>query len=252
MVTKKIDELLMKINRIKLYKLLILISGFSLSVALTGYLSHTFSWFIFNRMTKSNAPKVQVQASLQVDYDIYVDESETPLAEDEIVFSSLIPGQTPRTVTVVATNTGQNDAALTLSFLAPLAAEEVPFVDTLGTYGPLGYYYYFGSQIELHAIETKINSVSVVTTNNVGAFLVPTTNVGVAKGQVTGVEDEITTFSPLDFVEDVVIAVGEEITIKTTFLFVDNGTDQNVYMEAWPANGVSSRTLHISLGEVFP
>lgn len=233
----------------RLHKILIFISGLSLSVALTGYLSLTFSWFFFNRSGQTDAPRVKILANLQVTYDIYLDDSVTPLVGDEIVFSDLIPGQGERSVKVVATNTGLDDAKISLGFLAPTVSEEVPYVDTTGSYGPSNYYYYFGSQIQISAVETKVENSNVVVPHGLNSFLVPTSSGGLPKGQVNGVENEITTFNPLSFASDITILVGKTATIKTTFRFVDNTTDQSIYMSAWPSVGVSARVINVSLSE---
>lgn len=232
----------------KVQKLALAISAFSLAAVLTAFFSMTFSWFAFNRSARVIYEEAEAVANLRVAYAIYVDDSPTPLEGSEILFADLIPGQQPRKIKLVAENIGEETTKLNLSFLAPLSNEEVPFIDSAGIYGPANYYYYLGSQIAVKSVDVKIDNVPVVTNNGAGSFLVPTNSVGVSKGQVNGVDSEITTFSDLSLASGVTVAVGEVAIIEMTFIFVDNGTNQNVYMDAWNSGGVSKRNIKLKLG----
>lgn len=238
-------------KRIKIIRLNIVLALFSVGASLSAFMYTTFSWFTFNRSAGTEQNRVKIEANLKVNYEFYIDDSASPLADDQINFNNLIPGQKPRKIKFVATNTGNAPLYLNLSFLEPLVTDETPYIDTLGTYGPVDYYYYLGSQIQVKQVSATVNSAPFVTTTGAGHYLVTTSSINVSKGQDTGVEDEITSFTSLALIDDVLMDIGDVTTVEMVFLFVDNGTNQNVYMEEWPTNGVSSRQISMHLIEAI-
>lgn len=231
----------------KLQKVSLLVSGLALAATLTAFFSVSFSWFMHKRDAAIDKPETEVVGQLQVSYLTYLDGATTAHPGQSIIYDNLLPGQNRRTIKIEITNTGELPTIVNLSFLAPTSEQEIPFIDTAGLYGEPGYYYYFGSQIKIENTVAKVNNVAVSLLNPVNDFLVTTETLG--KGQINGVAAEVAAIPELEILEDINFQVGDVITVEYTILFIDNATNQNVFTEAWPTEGVSYRTFKIHLKE---
>ncbi len=231
----------------KLQKVSLVVSGLALAATLTAFFSVSFAWFTHKRDAAILKPETTAVAQYQVSYLTFIDNVQ--LSGSNIEYHDLFPGQKEITIRFEITNTGELATNLNLAFLSPTPVQEVPFIDEDGLYGVEGFYYYFGSQIKIENISAKVNDADVSLINPVSDFLVETTPLG--SGQVNGVAAEVA-ISELEILEDTHLEVGDVLKVEYTLLFVDNGTNQNVYMDAWPTDGVSSRDFKIHLKEGNP
>ncbi len=229
-----------------LQKISLLVSGLALAATLTAFFSVSFAWFTHKRDAAIQKPETEMTAHYQVSYLTYLNDSVNPHNSDKILNYTLYPGQKKLKIRFEITNIGEFATKVNLAFIAPSAEQEVPFIDTAGDYGTAGYYYYFGSQIKIENISAKVNNIDVTLLDPADEFLITTTPEG--NGQVNGVASALT-IPELEILEDVNILVGEVLSVEYTLLFVDNDTNQNVFKDAWPTNGVSSRDFKIHLKE---
>lgn len=220
----------------------------SLTVALTALSYVTFAWFQFNRRAEIGGTNVDVNGNFDVVYSLYED---NVLQSDGVVdFNDFYPGNVHARKLKISVTNFDADLHMTWFFAAPTALQEIAFVDTNGDYGTAGNYYYLGSQIQIAAVAVIVDAVPVASTNAAGTYLVSTSSVGLTKGQVNGVATSVTNTPRIDLVENVLLPFGQTATIEITFTFVDNGTNQNVYKDAWPAVGITSRLLSLYLKNV--
>ena len=233
------------VTSVKVIRVRLALMFVSLAVALTALSYITFSWFLFNRRADIGGLAVDVNGNFDVTYSLYENDV---LDDDSVIdFSSFYPGQVHRQKLTIVTSNFADDVLITWSLKMPTALEEVPFIDTLGDYGEANYYYYLGSQIQVNEVNVTVNDIPLTALTAEGNFLVTTSSTGLTKGQVNGVASEITSIPTLDLVEDVTLGYYQTATIDIYFTFVDNGTNQNVYQNAWPTMGVSSRQLVLFL-----
>ena len=235
-------------TQIKRIKVGLGISLVTLAISLTALGYVTYAWFELKRRELTNFDQVQVTDNFDVTYMLYKDSVYD--TDNQIAFDDFYPGDVhKRTLTIVATN-HDDDVKMTWFFKAPTALDEVPYVDTNGDYGNAGYYSYLGSQIQIESVSVLVNSVPTTTVNAAGTYLVTTNSVGLTKGQVNQVADVPLMNDNINLVEGVTLPSGQTATIDIVFTFVDNGTNQNIFKDAWPATGVCRRSLTVFLAKV--
>lgn len=234
----------------KLQKISLLVSGLALAATLTAFFSVSFAWFTHKRDAAILKPETTAVAQYQVSYLTFV--NNVQLTGSNIEYHDLFPGQNKMTIRFEITNTGELETNLNLSFLAPTTVQEVPFIDEDGLYGEENYYYYFGSQIKIENISAQVNDLDITLLNPVSDFLVETEAEG--NGQVNGVEAAVL-IPELEILEDTYLEVGDVLKVEYTLLFVDNATNQNVFMNEWNQEGAlytSNRDFKIHLKEGTP
>lgn len=235
----------LKATSIKVIRLRMALTFLSLAVALTALSYVTFSWFIFNRRAEIGGVQVDVNGNFDVTYALYQDD--VIVDDGQVDFNNFYPGAVHRRKLTLVTNNFGDDIKFTWTFKAPTALEEVPFIDTLGDYGTAGNYYYLGSQIQISEVVVKVNAVVVSATTAQGSYLVTTNSIGLTKGQVNGVASAVTNIPNMYLAQAVTLPYFQTAVIDIFFTFVDNGTNQNVYKDAWPLSGFTSRALTLFL-----
>lgn len=235
-------------TQIKRIKVGLGISLVTLAISLTALGYVTYAWFEHKRREMVNFDEILATDNLDVTYMLYKDSVYD--ADNQIEFEDFYPGDVhKRTLTIVATN---HDADVKMSwfFKAPTELDEIPYIDTDGDYGTAGYYNYLGSQIQIESVSVLVNSVPTATVNAAGTYLVTTNSVGLTKGQVNGVAAVPLMPDNIFIVDGLILPSGQTATIDIVFTFVDNGTNQNVFKDAWPASGVCRRSLALFLAKV--
>lgn len=224
----------------------LLVTFIATSLSLVSLISVSIAWFQSNRIINANLSGVYVRDLYDV--TISLKQDGVSITDGIIHFEDFFPGVlNEHEVEIAITNNSDSLLYTTWYFRTPSSEQEVPYVDTAGTYGPEGYYYYFGSQIQVSDVYAEVGSTTVDTGVGEGEYLIETNSVGLTQGQVNGVSSPITSFSQFYLLDDFGVDVGQTATIIFTLTFVDNLTNQNVYQLAWPTSGVSERQLGLYL-----
>lgn len=224
-----------------------LITLFGVVVSFASLVTVSLAWFQMNRKLMANYAGVEINNLFDV---TIVMRQDGELVTDGVIrFEDFFPGQAnARQLEITITNNSDDLLHTSWFFKDATSEQEVPYIDTLGTYGEANYYYYFGSQIQISSVSAVSDLTSVDTGAGEGEYLLETNGVGLTQGQVNGVANAITTFPRLDILNSFPIEGGATANIAFTFLFVDNGTNQNVYSLAWPSVGVCQRNLSVFVG----
>jgi hypothetical protein len=219
-------------------------------IALFSFLSVTLSWFQSARRIDTNVSGIYVTNLYNA--TISLKHNDEPVTDGIIGFDEFYPGEVHQQyVEITITNNSQRTMETKWFFKAPTSLQEIPYVDTEGAYGTAGDYYYLASQIQLSEFSASIGEEVTDTAIGEDEFLLETSNVGVTKGQVNGVSEEISGYTQFLILDGYLIDPGLTAVISLTFTFVDNGTSQNVYQTAWPSVGVCQRHLGLYMSPVY-
>lgn len=202
----------------------------------------SMAWFVSNRQSNIVNDAIAVRDNFSHQYHFWVDGVST---DNKVFdFSSFYPGNVhKRNLSFTLKNQSEFTFLADLYFNPVTTGQEIPFVDGSAKWGAANTYYYLGSQIQITDVTVTIDSVEVITTTAEGSYLVTTNSVGVTKGQVNGVSSPVTNIPILYFIRNVSLASGKTLVGSIDFTFVDNKTDQSMYMVDWPLVGACSRGL---------
>ncbi len=202
----------------------------------------TLAWFMSTLKGGAEIPDIGVDDEYAHSFSCAL--NSVPITNGSVEFTPFYPGNVHRkTLTFSLTNLSSKTFKMNLFFEQPAALEEVPYIDATGKWGNANYYYYLGSQIALTSVSLAIDGASPTFTSGAGNHLVETNSVGVVKGQVNGVANEITSIARFYIIQNVSVPASKTLTGTLEFTFVDNGTDQSMYFVDWPTTGVSRRSL---------
>lgn len=220
----------------------------SLIFSVVSLAATSLAWFIFAR--KGDIINNQIIADPAFSYTYNSKLDGVTYTNNDMTFNDMFPGAlNSRKFTFDLTNNGNEPFVIDLYLKAAQSSEEVPYIDTTGKWGTANTYYYFGSQIALKNITLTIDGVTPSNTNSEGSFLVSTSSEGLSAGQVNGVSSPISLIPRLNLFSNVIIPAGKTLNGSIDFAFIDNGTNQNVYMEDWASSGHTSRTIEGHLRE---
>lgn len=226
-------------RRIKSHIFLTFIAAF---LSLASFISVTISWFQSARRVPTNMSGIYVTNLFNV--SISLKQDGVSVSDGIINFTELYPGTShTREVEIIITNHSEYSIATKWFFKIPTSAQDVPYIDVGGEYGPEGYYYYLASQIQVSDVYASIGSEVTDTAVGENQFLLETNSSGVTKGQVNGVSAAVGAIPSLLILDEYLIGPDQTATIVFDFTFVDNLTNQNVYQTAWPTVGVCQRHL---------
>lgn len=225
----------------------VFITIFGMVASLASLVTVTLAWFQMNRKLQTNYSGVAINDLYNV--TIVLRQDGELVTDGVIHFEDFFPGDVnAHSLEIDITNNGDDQLNTSWFFVAPTAAQEVPYVDSTGQYGPENYYYYFGSQIQIFEVSAVSGATSVDTGVGEGEYLVETSSVGVSKGQVNGVATVVNNIPRLEIINAFPIESGATANIVFSFVFTDNGTNQNVYSLGWPSVGVCQRSLGVFVG----
>lgn len=215
-------------NKAIFLRIRIMLSILSLGVTLTSFSFVTYAWFSHNRTASIHNANVNIDTPFRYTTGVKVDDF--PISGANINFVAFFPGTlNSRKLTLTFTNIDTKPIKVRWFFKIPTITEEIPFIDTLGTYGPTNDLYYFGSQLQMSNI--AINNDGVIINGGVGQgrYLVTTSSVGLTKGQINSVSSPVNFTDELVIVDDLNVAAGKTAITNIIFTFVDNGLEQNVF-----------------------
>ena len=219
-----------------------ILSLFAMIASVLSLTVTSFAWFIFNRNSSVNNSEVIVTDQFAHEFTLTIDGQS--VTNNEIHFSSIFPGQVhKRNLSFTLKNTSHNPYLADIYLKTTGNNQEVPYFDNQDKWAVSDLYYYLGSQIQISDIVLTIDGVQPSYVSGEGSYLLTTTNVGVTKGQVNGVSNPVDVAPRLELLKNVLLPVNKTLVGSIDFTFVDNGTDQSMFMEDWPLVGMCSRFL---------
>lgn len=215
---------------------------FSTIVSFLALSLSTFAWFSFNRTADTTADKIVISDYYAHEFNYTVDG--VPQVNGELNFFGFYPGNVhKRTLTFTLKNTSDGPYQVTLFLNTGNLLNEVPYYDAAKKWNNTPYYYYLGSQIQVSKVQLSIDGTAPTFISGQGSYLLSTSSAGLSKGQVNGVASQLNVMTQVDLLKNVSLANGKTLIGLIEFTFVDNGTDQSMYMEDWPTVGVCKRYL---------
>jgi hypothetical protein len=219
-----------------------ILSLFAMTASVLSLTVTSFAWFIFNRNNSVTNSEVIVADQFAHQFTYTVD-GQSPL-NNELHFAAIFPGQVhTRNLSFTLKNTSNNPYQADIYLKATSNDQEVAYFDDQDKWNVDDLYYYLGSQIQISDITLTIDGIQPSYLSGEGTYLLTTTSVGVTKGQVNGVSAPLDVTPRLELLKNVLIPVNKTLVGSIDFTFVDNGTDQSMYMEDWPLVGTCSRFL---------
>ncbi len=198
-------------------------------VCLATCAAYLFAWFS-SGPAKSN---IEVDTREERNLDIFLS-TDGQIWSDElydILFDDIFCGSLNRKILYVkCVNNDTKDLLVSLFFWPPdgVNGAEVPYIsDNL--------YYYLGSQLQISDIRATTEGQTIdLTEYAVGKdkYLVATSSQGVLKGQANSVDAAIESIPRLDLLTNLTLPVGTTTIIEIEITFVDNGTNQNIFLNS--------------------
>lgn len=201
----------------------------------------TFAWFTFVRSANTNADKITITDHYGHEFNYSVDG--VPQQTGKLNFFGFYPGNVhKRNLTFSLKNISDGPYQFRLSLKTQEEMNEVPYHDTANKWGG-NKYYYLGSQIQVSKVELLIDNTTPSFESGVGSYLLTTSSEGLLKGQINGVSSPIEVMTTVDLFKNVTIPNGKTLMGTIEFTFIDNGTDQSMFMQDWANSGTCIRYL---------
>ncbi len=226
----------------KKYRRKYILTFLALSASILSLSVTSFAWFLFNRNVQTTNSEVIVANQFAHEFAFTID-GQNP-SNGEINFLNLYPGQVHhRNLSFTLKNTSTNPFQADIYLKTLNNNQEIAYFDNQDKWSLTDYYYYLGSQIQITNVSLTIDGVAPTFISGQGAYLLTTNSVGVTKGQVNGVTNPVNATPRLELMTNVLIPVNKTLIGHIDFTFVDNGTDQSMFMEDWPLVGTCIRYL---------
>lgn len=226
----------------KHYRRKYILTFLALSASILSLSVTSFAWFIFNRNVSTTNSETIVANQFAHEFTFTID-GQNP-SNNEINFLNIYPGQVHhRNLSFALKNTSTAPFQADIYLKATNNFQEVAYFDNQDKWHTTDYYYYLGSQIQVTNVTLTIDGIAPSFTSGQGAYLLTTNSVGLTKGQVNGVTTEVNVTPRLELLTNALIPVNKTLIGHIDFTFVDNGTNQSMFMEDWPAVGTCTRYL---------